>query len=474
MLKRLFSRHQRSSSDSRRTDKTADGPVSLPAKQHSLTPESLSPGAVKVLKRLNEAGFKAYIVGGGVRDLLLGAKPKDFDVATDAHPEQVRSLFKNSRIIGRRFRLVHVLFGREMIEVATFRAKLDENSPANQTAPNTSSDQRGRSKRGQQNVSQQRLSQQGQILQDNIFGSLDEDAVRRDFTINALYFGIDDQNILDYSTGLEDIDKQTIRLIGIPTERYKEDPVRMLRAVRFAAKLDFSIAPDCAQPIFELGPLLSNIPAARLFEENLKLFLGGYAAKVFPLLQQYQLLEQLFPLTQESLSNNSVAQKLIDQALANTDQRIASGKPVTPAFLIAVFLWHPVKLRQQELQQAGLSPMAATQKAGQEILAQQRQQLSIPKRFTLVVKEIWEYQLRLPIRSAKRAELLVQTPRFRAAYDFLLLREHSGEIEPGLGQWWTDYQEADPSKRHQMAVAAPRAKRQRSRKKPRKPKTTSD
>lgn len=460
MLKRLFNRRDKSQADSSRPKISGGQPKILSASQHALNLADISPGALKVLKRLNEAGYKAYIVGGGVRDLLLGAKPKDFDIATDAHPEQIRALFKNSRIIGRRFRLVHVMFGREMTEVATFRAKLEDDNLT---------------KNPVDKLDQQRLSQHGQILRDNTFGSIEEDAQRRDFTINALYFGIDNQNIFDYCTGFDDLHTKTIRLIGIPSERYKEDPVRMLRAVRFAAKLDFSIASDCAQPIFELGELLDNIPPARLFEENLKLFLGGYAAKVFPLLQEYQLLQQLFPLTVTSLANNPIAQNLIDQALINTDIRIASRKPVTPAFLIAVFLWHPVKTRQQELLGAGLSPMAAMQKAGQEILHQQRRRLSIPKRFTLVVKEIWDYQLRLPMRSAKRAELLVEQPRFRAAYDFLLLREQSAEIEPGLGQWWTDYQESDMEKRHQMAIAAPRTKKHRPRKKRnRKPRPPQD
>ena len=404
----------------------ASGPVTpslrvIPRDQHNVSRRLFSENALKVLYRLHNAGHEAYLVGGCVRDSLLGKVPKDFDIATDATPEEIRTLFLNSRIIGRRFRIVHVRFGREIIEVTTFRGR-----------PGDDHDD---------TLSQQ--SDDGLLLRDNVWGTIEEDALRRDFTVNALYYNIADFSIHDWANGVSDIDERTLRLIGDPEVRYREDPVRMLRAVRFAAKLDFDIEPRTEAPIGELAPLLLQIPPARLFEEVLKLFLSGHALRTFELLREYGLFAMLFPETDETLAEYDWAQPLIEQALINTDRRIQEDRPVTPAFLYGAMLWPGMRLRAERLEAEGMPPIPAQQTASQQSISRQLQHTSIPKRFSLPMREIWDLQQHLPKRRGKRAFQTLEHKRFRAAYDFLLLRETAGEIEPGLGDWWTAFQDGD-------------------------------
>lgn len=401
--------------------------------QHALRRDQFSRHAIKVVESLQHGGYHAYVVGGCVRDRLLGHSPKDFDVATDATPEQIRAIFRNARIIGRRFRLVHVHFGRETIEVATFRAAHPSDEDDEQRASS---------------------NQQGRILRDNIYGSQEEDAQRRDFTINALYYDVVSERLLDYSHGVHDIRNRLIRLIGVPEQRYLEDPVRMLRAVRFAAKLDFEIEKHTAEPIRRLSYLLGDIPAARLFDEVLKLFLSGRAEHTFNLMLDHDLFDPLFPATAKAMQDNAqFTEQLIRQALRNTDERIHQGKPVTPAFLFAALLWPALPPRVAQLQIEGSAPLPALQEAAHELVAEQCRRIAIPKRFTIPLREIWDMQERLPRRQGKRADTLLQHPRFRAGYDFLLLRESAGEETGQLGQWWTDYQEADDQQRRSMIQA---------------------
>ncbi|HEX8594106.1 MAG TPA: polynucleotide adenylyltransferase PcnB [Pseudomonas sp.] len=429
-------------------------PEVLNCSQHSLQRSQFSRYAVSIVERLQNAGYQAYLVGGCVRDLMLNIEPKDFDVATSATPEQVRAEFRNARIIGRRFKLVHIHFGREIIEVATFRANHpvdDEDEDSNQSSRNES----------------------GRILRDNVYGTLEEDAQRRDFTINALYYDPVSERVLDYANGVHDIRNRLIRLIGDPQQRYKEDPVRMLRAVRFAAKLDFGIEKHSATPIRPLGPMLRDIPSARLFEEVLKLFLSGYAESTFEMLVDLELFEPLFPASSRALEYNpTYTHTLISEALANTDLRIKQNKPVTPAFLFAALLWPALPAKVLRLQERGMPPIPAMNEAAQELIVEQCQRIAIPKRFTMPIREIWDMQERLPRRSGKRADMLLDNPRFRAGYDFLLLRESAGEETDGLGEWWTDYQDANDSGRREMireltskpdgTGAAPRKRRRTS------------
>lgn len=430
MLKKLF----KSLRSPLRRAHVRSTPEVLTDNQHALSRGQLSRNAVGVVDRLQKAGYQAYLVGGCVRDLMLGITPKDFDVATSATPEQVRAEFRNARVIGRRFKLVHVHFGREIIEVATFRANHPEGDDEDD------------------NLSSRNAS--GRILRDNVYGTLEDDAQRRDFTINALYYDSGNGRILDYAKGVHDIRNHLVRLIGSPEQRFREDPVRMLRAVRFAAKLDFDLERHTAEPIERLAPMLRDIPAARLFDEVLKLFLAGHAERTFELLLDYDLFAPLFPASAQALEDNpDYSYDLISQALINTDERIAQGKPVTPAFLFAALLWPALPARVLEQQDRGLPPIPAMQEAAHELIAEQCRRIAIPKRFTLPIKEIWDMQERLPRRSGKRADLLLENPRFRAGYDFLLLRESAGEQTEGLGDWWTRYQEVGDSERREMIRA---------------------
>lgn len=428
MLKKLF-KSLRSPLSRSKHPRTI--PEVLHSREHSLQRTHISRNAINVVERLQRAGYQAYLVGGCVRDLLLDLDPKDFDVATNATPEQVRATFRNARIIGRRFRLVHVHFGREIIEVATFRA----NHPIGdeEDSPHSARHESGR------------------ILRDNVYGSLEEDAQRRDFTINALYYDPGNGQILDYANGVNDVEDRYIRLIGNPRQRYQEDPVRMLRAVRFAAKLDFDIEPDTAEPIGQLAPMLADIPAARLFDEVLKLFLSGYAEFTLDLLIEHGLFAPLFPATHEALQRDpEYTEALIRNALINTDDRLAEGKSVTPAFLFAALLWPALPARAASLQGKGMPPIPAMQEAAQQLISEQCNRIAIPKRFTIPIREIWSMQERLPRRTGKRADALLEHPRFRAGYDFLLLRESAGEQTDGLGDWWTRYQQVNDTERRTM------------------------
>ncbi|WP_066966588.1 polynucleotide adenylyltransferase PcnB [Microbulbifer sp. Q7] len=417
--------------------------VIVPRSDHCLSRRDVSRAALTVMKRLQEAGFEAYIVGGGVRDLLLGGHPKDFDVATDATPEQAKQLFRGARIVGRRFRILHARIGREVIEVTTFR---------------------GHHSDGEAHEAQQ--SEHGMLLRDNVYGDLESDAVRRDFTVNALYYTINGFEIHDYTGGIRDIEQRLIRMIGDPATRYKEDPVRMLRAVRFAAKLDFDIEPATAAPLAELAPLLRNIAPARLFDEILKLLMSGDGERTFELLCEHGLWPHLFPDNALQLDTPE-ALALTRQALRNTDDRIRNDQRVTPAFLYAALLWPAVNSEQKFLIEKGIPPVPALAQAAQKITSNQLVHTAIPKRFSLPMREIWDMQSRLSRRGGERAFRLMEMPRFRAAYDFLLLREDSGEIPAGLGQWWTDFQAADEEQRQQMvrdaARSAPRGSKSRGR-----------
>ena len=430
-------------------------PAIIPASQHALKRSQISRNAVSVVERLQQAGYQAFAVGGCVRDLLLDMDPKDYDVATSATPEQVRATFRNCRLIGRRFKLAHVYFGREIIEVATFRAGHADDSD------------------GDLGREQSLQSESGRLLRDNVYGNLEQDAQRRDFTINALYYDVCTGNIHDYANGVQDIRNARVRLIGDPVQRYQEDPVRMLRAVRFAAKLDFEIEPHSAAPIVELSELLYDIPPARLFDEVLKLLLSGQGERTFELLLEYDLFAPLFPDTDEAIDEQpDYTLKMIRQALRNTDERIREERPVTPAFLFAALLWPALPQRTRELEQQGIPTIPAQQQAAHELLAEQCRHTAIPKRFSLPLREIWDMQPRLERRNGRRADQLLEHPRFRAAYDFLLLREAAGEDTGGLGRWWTRYQEVGADERRrmiqQLSSSEPAAKRSRQRRK-RKP-----
>ncbi len=419
-------------------------PKVIPRSQHGISRRDISKSALKVLYRLHDAGFRAYLVGGGVRDVLLGRHPKDFDIATDALPEEISRLFRNSRLIGRRFRLVHVHFGGHIVEVATFRAEHSKEL---------------------QDPSLARAREDGMILRDNVYGTLEEDVFRRDFTINALYYNIADFSLLDYVDGLSDLKNKIIRIIGSPIQRYREDPVRILRAIRFAAKLNFNIHKESEEPIFELNHLLANVPSARLFDEYLKLFLSGHAVKSFELLRHYGIFAILFPETENILAEvKAQAEKLLRQAFANTDQRVEEDKPVNPAFLLAAILWPPFQQEIEKRIQSGENVHAVFYEVAEEILHKQRGVFSIPRRLTQVIRDIWSFQFRLEKRGGSRAQQLYTHPRFRAAYDFLNLRHVSGETEvESLLAWWTEYINADEEERLSMANAIkPQRKKKRS------------
>ncbi|WP_144446078.1 polynucleotide adenylyltransferase PcnB [Halorhodospira halophila] len=400
-------------------------PTIIPRDAHSISRADISDNALKVLYRLRNAGYQAYMVGGGVRDLSLGREPKDFDVATDARPEEVRKLFRNCRLIGRRFRLAHVHFGAEIIEVATFRAL------------HPPEDSEGDDADGE------RVIENGRIVRDNVYGTLAEDALRRDFTVNALYYNIDDFSVVDHAGGMDDLEDGIIRLIGDPHERYQEDPVRMLRAVRFALKLGFRIHPQTAAPMHDMADSVADMPPARLFDEALKLFMSGDALDAFEMLRHYGLFESLLPLTAEALEEEGSEQwvPFIAAALRNTDERIGADKPVTPAFLFAALLWPAVRQREAELVEDGEAPIPALQQAAAEVQTLQQSRIALPKRFSIPMREIWTLQPRFARRGGKRAQRLLGHPRFRAAYDFLELRAGAGDAPAELAQWWREFQE---------------------------------
>jgi poly(A) polymerase len=454
-------------------------PLVIPRSEHSISRAAISPNALKVLYRLKEAGYQGFLVGGAVRDLLLGLRPKDFDVATNALPEEVRRLFRNCRLIGRRFRLAHVFFGNEIIEVATFRATAaPEREDAEDGDPDAEAEgsdggggdegeAEGRAESGADDAAAEfsppsdsehrAFDPRGRILRDNLYGTIEEDVWRRDFAANGLYYNIEDFSIWDFVDGVRDIKERRLKLIGDPETRYREDPVRMLRAVRFAAKLDFSIEPNTERPIKQLAYLLDGVPPARLFDEVLKLFLSGFGAKAYRLLQQYGLFEHLFPQSAAAfaLPPYAYAGEMLELGLANTDARIAADKPVTPTFLFAVLLWSAV-LRELNERQAGPSPdLALLMQACDTVLRTQQSRVAIPRRFAIPMRELLMLQPRFNRRSGVKSLSLLQHPRFRAAFDFLLLRAQVGVADPELATWWTDIQVLPQEERVALVQARP-------------------
>ena len=398
-------------------------PRIIPKEKHGIGREAISYGSRKVCEALQERGYKAYVVGGAVRDLLLGIRPKDFDVATDAHPEEVHRVFRRSRLIGRRFKLVHALFGDETVEVSTFRAR---------TASET--------------------DEHGRVLRDNIYGTLEDDAIRRDFTINALYYDPAAETILDYHNGMRDLQHKSVRIVGDARSRYREDPIRMLRAVRFAAKTGFSIDERTRKPIRELAPLLENVPPSRVYEEMQKLLLSGHAATALRQLRSEGLHHGLLPLL-DVIFEQPMGERFVRLALEETDRRVRAGKGVSPAYLFAALLWHEVLAAWKKAQAAGLKPIPALFKAMDAVLDIQTDKLAIPRRFTAVMKEIWALQPRFEQRSGRRPFALLVHEKFRAGFDFLVMRSASGEAPAELAQWWERFQRAGEAERAAMLLA---------------------
>ena len=404
-------------------------PVILGPSEHGIDPKLLSPNAVRVTHTLQEAGFKAFVVGGAVRDLLLGVKPKDFDVATNATPEQVKHLFRRAFIIGKRFQIVHVMFGQELIEVTTFRGASAESAPKDE---------------------------HGRVLRDNTFGEQHEDAVRRDFSINAMYYDPASQTVLDYHNGIADIRNKTLRIIGVPEARYREDPVRLLRVVRFAAKLGFTIDPATRAPIQVMAPLIDNVPAARVFDEMLKLLMSGHALACLQQLRKEGLHHGLLPLLDVVLEQ-PLGEKFVTLALQGTDERVRQGKGVSPGFLFAALLWHQVLEKWTAYQAAGEYPIPALHLAADDVLDTQTETLALQRRITTDMRDIWAMQPRFDRRTGKSPYKLLEHPRLRAGYDFLLLRCESGEIDMEIGDWWTDFIAADGPGREELLARKPRA-----------------
>jgi len=407
-------------------------------KSHGVRREDISPCALRVTESLQKAGFEAFVVGGAVRDLLIGRAPKDFDVATNATPEQVKKVIRRSRIIGRRFQIVHALCNDEVVEVSTFRAL--------QAAPEDD----------------QAADEHGRLIRDNVFGSQEEDALRRDFTVNALFYNPNKEEVWDYFDGLGDIRAKRLRMIGEPAQRYREDPVRMLRAVRFAAKLSFTIDHAARKPILELADLLSNVPSARLFDEMLKLLLSGHSVECLRQLRAEGLHHGLLPLLDVVLDEPEGA-RFVELALTNTDKRIAEDKPISPGFLFASLLWHQVRLGAARIESQGELPTPALYLAMDEVLDAQKEKLAIPRRFDAVMKEIWSMQQRFMQRGGQRPYRLLEHPRFRAAFDFFVLRAASGEVDADIARWWEEFQHADDTDREAMLIVEDKPKRRRKR-----------
>ena len=417
----------------------AAGPERIARAKHGIERSRISPAALKVCESLHEAGFAAYVVGGAVRDLLLGVTPKDYDVATDARPEQVKPLFRHALLIGRRFRIVHVIISQETVEVSTFRAA---------DTGDTQKDEHGR------------------VLRDNVFGSQEEDALRRDFSVNALYYDPATEEVIDFHEGLADLKKRTMRAIGDPAARYREDPVRMLRAVRLAAKLGLSIEARTRAPIAKLAPLIGNVPPARLFDEMLKLLLSGHASACVRRLRDEGLSKGLLPLL-DVILEQPLGERFVTLALAQTDERIKTERSVSPAFLFAALLWHEVLAASAALEKKGERPALALEAAMDDVLDRQSGKLAITRKLTATMREVWGMQPRFEQRSGPRALRLLEAPRFRMSYDFLALRAASGEVAEELEIWWRAFQFADEESRRAMLVPdkGPKPRRRRRRKK---------
>jgi poly(A) polymerase len=404
-------------------------PVVLGPKEHGIDPQLVSPNAVRVTQTLQDAGFKAFIVGGAVRDLLLGFKPKDFDIATNATPEQVKRMFRRAFIIGKRFQIVHVMLGQEQLEVTTFRGSATDGAPKDE---------------------------HGRVLRDNTFGEQHEDAIRRDFTINAMYYDPATQTVLDYHGGTADIRKKILRIIGVPEARFREDPVRLLRVVRFAAKLNFTIDPATRAPIAVMAPLINNVPAARVFDEMLKLLMSGQALACLHQLRKEGLHHGLLPLL-DVVMEQPLGEKFVRLALASTDERVQQGKPVSPGFLFASLLWHEVVEKWTAYQAAGEYPIPALHLAADDVLNAQTEKLALQRKIASDMRDIWAMQPRFDRRVGKSPYKLLEHLRFRAGYDFLLLRCASGEIDAEIGEWWTAFMAADGAGREALLAKKPKA-----------------
>ena len=431
MIRKLISRVF----GSKKTVASHHEPAIIPVSRHGITRDRISSGSRRVCEGLQQQGHKAYVVGGAVRDLLIGAEPKDFDIATDATPDEIRRAFRRSRAIGRRFQIVHVMMGQETIEVTTFRGMLDAN---------TKTDEHGR------------------VLHDNVFGSQADDAARRDFTANALYYDPATEAVIDYHHGVGDLKQKTLRMIGEPRTRYREDPVRMLRAVRLAAKLGLIIDPAASKPIREMAELLENVPPARLFDEMLKLLTSGHSVNCITRLRDEGLHHGLLPLL-DVILEQPLGEKFVMLALADTDDRVRAGKGISPGFLFATLLWHEVLAHWEKLKAAGEAKIPALYQAMDTVLDVQGEKLAITRRIAGDIKDIWSLQPRFESRAGKRPYGLLEHPRFRAGYDFLLLRAESGEIEAELGDWWTRFQNADGEGRAQMLLPGQAGDRKRRR-----------
>ena len=464
-------------------------PRVIPRSEHPVSRNNISPNALRVLYRLKEAGFQAFLVGGCVRDIIVGRHPKDFDVATDALPEEVRRLFRNCRLVGRRFRLAHIVYGREVIEVATFRAAsapppseepvpmreadeadlleeelasagedpLEATAPLDQTQPLEMLDfADGNRDTGGGDAGHRVHDDHGRLLRDNMYGSIDADVWRRDFTVNALYYNIADFSIWDYVGGLADIQAKRLRLIGDVETRYREDPVRMLRAARFEAKLGFAIDAASAAPIERLRGLLASVPPARLFDETAKLFLTGHGADSYRVLRARGLFAALFPAVDRYLEQHpgSLVEDLLVQGLRNTDQRVEEDKPVTPTFLFSLLLYGPIAAIIETLPPNRWHEPQAILDACDRALHEAQQRVSIPRRIALGMREMYALQPRLEGPRGRRALRLLEQPRFRAAYDLLMLRASLGLAIPEIAQWWTTLQAVSPAEREQMVAAA--------------------
>lgn len=423
----------------------AHKPATLAVAQHGLAREAISRGCRRTIETLQEHGYQAFVVGGAVRDLLAGLTPKDFDVATNATPEQVRHCFKRSRIIGRRFQIVHVNLGAETIEVTTFRGH-----------------------HGEHDGSRAHTDAQGRVLRDNVFGSQAEDAARRDFTVNALYYDPTSETIIDYHHGVADLQQKTLRMIGNPVMRYREDPVRMLRAVRLAAKLGLAIDPEALRPIREMAELIENVPPSRLFDEMLKLLTSGHAVRCVTQLREEGLHHGLLPLL-DVILEQPLGERFVLLALESTDARVRDGKPISPGFLFATLLWHELLAKWEVLKNNGEAPIPALFLAMDEVLDVQSEKLAITRRIAGDIKDIWALQPRFEQRSGRRPYGVLQQPRFRAGFDFLLLRAASGEVDQEIADWWTDFLDANDEARAAMLLPVPAGEARKRRRRRRRP-----
>ena len=427
-------------------------PRVIPLKTHRIARDHVSRHATKVCETLQQHKHAAYVVGGAVRDLLLGGIPKDYDVATDARPEEVRAIFRRSRIIGRRFRLVHVMFGNETIEVSTFRGSGEGADSADAAG-----------------AGDHKTDEHGRILRDNVFGSLEDDARRRDFTVNAMFYDPVREEVLDYHGGIADIKARRLRMIGDPAQRYREDPIRMLRAVRLAAARGLEIETHSRKPIRALAGLLLNVPKARVFDEMMKMLLSGHAAEGVRRLRKEGLHHGVLPLL-DVILEQPLGERFVMLALANTDSRINAGKTVSPGFLFAALLWHEVLAAWKAAEARAMHTMPALFEAMDKVLQVQAEKLAIPRRFGADMKDIWALQARLLNRSGRRPYLLLEHPKFRAGFDFLLLRCQSREVDGEMGDWWEKFQHAEePARAGMLMKEGPSAAKKRRRPRRKKP-----